>query len=170
MLRIRVLVILVVLFSLVTTTGGGLRGSAALAATAVTPARSFPSPDNVQGLAYGGGSLWATTPSAYNPTIGGYTGIISELNPTTGAVRNSFPFPTIVAGLTHDGTFLYATRDAGTLQCGGTNPNTIVVIDPAPARDRAVDPQPDHGRGRGASRAQWQAFRGWCTEPRSLRE
>lgn len=158
MLRIRVLVILVVLFSLVTTTGGGLRGSAALAATAVTPARSFPSPDNVQGLAYGGGSLWATTPSAYNPTIGGYTGIISELNPTTGAVRNSFPFPTIVAGLTHDGTFLYATRDAGTLQCGGTNPNTIVVIDPATGRIVRSIPSPITGGGGGLAALNGRLF------------
>lgn len=132
MLRIRAIVSIVVMLSLIVITSGGLRGSVALATTTLAATRSFPSPDsNVQGLAHGGGSLWAITPSEYDPSTGGYSGIIYEMDPATGAVRKSFPFPTVAAGLTHDGTFLYATREAGTLQCGGTNLNTIAVIDPA---------------------------------------
>ncbi len=146
MLRIRAIVSIVVMLSLIAITGGGLRGSVAVATTTLAATRSFPSPEyNVQGLAHGGGSLWAATPSEYDPSTGGYSGIISEIDPASGAVRKSFAFPTTVTGLTHDGTFLYATREAGTVQCGDTNLNTIAVIDPATGEIVRSIPSPISG-------------------------
>ncbi len=150
MLRIRAIVSIVVMLGLVAGTGGGLRGSATLAATTLAPARSFPAPDNVQGLAHGGGSLWATTPSAYDASIpGGYRGIIFEMDPATGAVRKSFSIPALAVGLTHDGTYLYAPLTEGRAWCDGgvsrTTPGAIAAIDPATGQVVRTIPNPITG-------------------------
>ncbi len=68
MLRIRAIVSIVVMLSLIAITGGGLRGSVALAATTLAATRSFPSPDyNVQALAYGGAACGPQLPRSMTP-------------------------------------------------------------------------------------------------------
>src|SRR5690349_18892809 len=132
MQRIRATLIAFIVLGLIAGIAGGLRWQGAQAATAVSPTRSFPAPDaNVQGLAYGGGSLWAATPSAYDPTTGGYSGVISELDPATGEVRQQFALPNIATGLTHDGAYLYATQAEARASCDDgvshTTPGAIAV-------------------------------------------
>src|SRR5436190_15446699 len=88
-------------------------------AAALSPIRAIPFPaPQVQGMAYGGGSLWIAGSMGPGMTL------VFELDPVTGSVRNSFFASADVGSMSHDGTSLFVTNDAGAMACGGSNPNS----------------------------------------------
>src|SRR5262249_19641399 len=95
-------------------------------AAALSPVRAIPFPaPEVQGMAYGGGSLWVAGSMGPGMTI------VFEVDPATGSVKNSFFASVDVGPMSHDGSSLFVTNAAGPMACGGSNPNSVSVLDPA---------------------------------------
>src|SRR5262249_4070839 len=113
-------------------------------AAALSPVRAlgFPAPE-VQGIAYGGGSLWVAGSMGPGMTL------VFELDPATGSVRTSFFASATVGSMSHDGSSLFVTNDAGAQACGGGNPNTVSVLDPSNGSTVRTMPSPVTGMASG---------------------
>jgi len=103
-------------------------------AATLTPVRSFNS--SLVALTAANGSLWG---------IDGNTVQILQVNPVNGAVLATLANPAHEVCLAHDGTHLFETEDTGTWQCGGLNPNSILVADPATSAVQSTLPTPVGG-------------------------
>lgn len=113
-------------------------------AASLSPVRAIPFPaPQVQGIAYGGGSLWVA--GSMGP---GFT-LVFELDPATGSVKNSFFASADVGSMSHDGSSLFVTSDAGAMACGGSNPNSVSVLDPASGSTLRTMASPVTGRASG---------------------